>query len=613
MTHKQINTIISLFHAWIPEGNVSRHDIYSVNHKAVKGGYIVQPDICNESVEWWLDEQQFNPNTTFYRRWKDVTEKSRMELLLDQLIHYASTYGTDYSAETYCPNGDPIAMDYKMYTVIEACTPYELFERIYAMLQLGIALKSDIVEALCEYIIEYEFDDQLNIDNIANREAQVILGTRLGLYPRDPEGLMRLIFYVVTQRSMLIQDKASLAIMRLNANRFLMNVLTDDHLKSLARVFNRYKQLFMALKANPINKPIVNKISKLSKKYHEPFCPGYWESLTNLECVDWAVFDYKVKQLTNPFKIVKLLEMIKLRKILAEEKVERAFIIRNGKVWVDHDTLVPYPTDFETMAEKLIVRLLELIHVNPVKVEDADGFRKLRIALPPCVLMCPSSEKKFVGNLPLGSYYELADENNVIGIYWRNEWGTHDFDLSLIDHYGRKIGWNADYYSPCDDEDEGHDVVFSGDMTNADPEAAEVLLIRRNTPEGTIYVNRYNGTEGSKYKLFFGQDECSGFKKNYMVDPNSIVLEDMLVSEKREQIVGQIYDNKIYFMDLGMSDLTVSRAENTKFINVLCRAHIQLEPLLVAAGYEIVTDPKIADIDLSVPSKEKLLAIFMKK
>lgn len=599
MKQKHYNTIIEFLGCMVPNSDPTPAEIQSVNNMAVKAGYAIHPKICNSIIRKWLDQVRYNPNSTFYRKWRDITDSSRMKLFLDQLIHYASTYGTDFEAETYCPNGDPIEIDYQLYKVIEAVTDEELEKKIMDLLSSGIALKSEVVEAFCEWLML--LPQAIDLDAIKNREAIVYICSHLGIFPTNPEMLVRYIFYITTNNPMLIQSPEMLDLIRYKSHLVDLSVLTREQMIGLASVFNRYKRIFMALKDNRNNVNIVNKISRLSKKYHKPFHVGYWENITNMEHIDWKLLDKKVAELTNPFKVIKLLEMIKLRKIQAEQCLERSFLIRNGKIWHDKDAMVPYPTDFEAIGRRLLEHLIVLIsQVRP----KYDG-RKTRIKLPNCTLVCPSSEKRFVGNLPMGSYYDLKDKDNYFGIYWRNEWGTHDFDLSFI-HDGRKIGWNARYVEKHDEE---FSCVFSGDMTNADPEATEMLYFGGEAPDGTIYVNRYSGEPGSQYKLFFGQDKCEGFGKNYMVDPNSIVLEDMMVSDIREQMVGQVIDNRIYFLNLGTCNKAISTASNTDFIKAQCLAHLEMVPILETAGYEIVD--KNPDIDLSVPSKEKIIKLFV--
>ena len=76
----------------------------TVNTEAVKKGYIVHPDACTKSVLNFIREQNVDYNSTFYKTFEDVTSKSRFELFIDQVLHYASTYGTDYQGEAYVPN-----------------------------------------------------------------------------------------------------------------------------------------------------------------------------------------------------------------------------------------------------------------------------------------------------------------------------------------------------------------------------------------------------------------------------------------------------------------------------------------------------------------------------
>ena len=54
----------------------------------------------------------------------------------------------------------------------------------------------------------------------------------------------------------------------------------------------------------------------------------------------------------------------------------------------------------------------------------------------------PTSEKMFVGNIPTGT--KFLGDNLAVGIYWENEWGATDLDLSAINIDG-KVGWNSSY------------------------------------------------------------------------------------------------------------------------------------------------------------------------
>jgi hypothetical protein len=94
----------------------------------------------------------------------------------------------------------------------------------------------------------------------------------------------------------------------------------------------------------------------------------------------------------------------------------------------------------------------------------------------------------------------------------------------MTDIRGNKIGWNSAYYNM------DNSVVYSGDMTNADPEATEILYYQKTGPQGFININRYNGSDGSKYKLFVANEGVNTtIRKNYMVDPTHITFDAMCV------------------------------------------------------------------------------------
>ena len=165
-------------------------------------------------------------------------------------------------------------------------------------------------------------------------------------------------------------------------------------------------------------------------------------------------------------------------------------------------------------------------------------------------LVCPTSEKSFIGNIPFGSYFDMTN-HNMIGIYWREEWGTRDFDLSLLDYNGYKIGWDGDFYL--------NNVVYSGDMTMANPEASEVIYIKSDCPDGMIKVNRYSGSANSKYMFMVAQSAVSSLPRNYMVDPNTIKFQTEVTSkDKSEQILCTSHSFIIASVDLSQSDGYVS-------------------------------------------------------
>ena len=81
--------LIGMFNAAL--SNEKRLDFNMVNNEAMKRGFIVHPDACTQSVLDYLKTLDINVNATFYKEWSDILSKSRFELFIDQIIHYATT------------------------------------------------------------------------------------------------------------------------------------------------------------------------------------------------------------------------------------------------------------------------------------------------------------------------------------------------------------------------------------------------------------------------------------------------------------------------------------------------------------------------------------------
>jgi hypothetical protein len=233
------------------------------------------------------------------------------------------------------------------------------------------------------------------------------------------------------------------------------------------------------------------------------------------------------------------------------------------------------------------------------------------------VLTCPSSEKNFVGDIPFGSYFPMK-ANSFFGVYWKNDWGTRDFDLSFIDMNGNKIGWNSSYYSM------DNDIIFSGDITNAPNGASEVVLCQKNCPDGIINLNRYSGEDGSKFRFFFGtgNKNTKNWKRTgYMVDPNHIKVRTDCVSDTCQQSLGMTYNNRVYLMNLGVAGGRVSM-RNDDIIEALQRkvdTYVDLKSILLRAGFEDydkidLTDPDNegveVELDLTDIKRDTLITLF---
>jgi hypothetical protein len=133
--------------------------------------------------------------------------------------------------------------------------------------------------------------------------------------------------------------------------------------------------------------------------------------------------------------------------------------------------------------------------------------------------------KQIIGALPIGSYIDVKPEDNlIVGIYWKGEDGARDLDLSFTNIDGDTFSWCNSY------TDEGNNIVYSGDMTSANPEAAEYLLFRDNMPNGVFMCNSFCAAPGSKYTFIVARlPEGESFDRNHMVHPDDIIFQTPMV------------------------------------------------------------------------------------
>lgn len=574
--------------------------------KALKRGYIIHPECCTESVADWLDNTTVNLNSTFYKNWEEVMSKTRLELLWDQLNHYVYGYvdnDMDYS----------LVPDIRKYKVIKPISRKDLYNKCEDMLVSGIALKKQTVTVLCKYMCDYINDVEavakyhvINLINrIKNKEAIAIFCDEYGVYPTDKFDLLRYIVYKVTGESQIIKDKNIITRMSYGKS-FDMSKLDCVALQDLSSIFYRFKPVFLGLKHNdPKNKAIINKIRRMAKLNHSAFYPGFWETLTHIPFSEEYVIGRIINDKPTNFKLIQLIQCCteNILNYMSEDKYNM-YTIRNGSVYFKKSERKKDMSEWWDSLRSILY--------NELTIRLGSKFntlsQKVYVKLPSNInLTCPSSEKTFVGNIPYGSNCELA-KNNIVSIYWRNEWGTRDFDLSYTDYKGNRISWCSDYHK--------NDVVYSGDMTYADPEATESIMFKNNVNDGIFYINRFNGVANSKYIFTISQNNINVLPKNYMVDPNTIKFQaDMVSSDKCGSMLGYVCDKQLYFCSLDVSNNRVNNIDPGAYKNVLHRkavSFLNLEMVLLDSGFNIYTeDIQIEDdasiIDLSELNKDTII------
>lgn len=547
-----------------------------VNNLAMSIGYVIHPDVCNKEVYEWLKIQDINYNSTFYKNWNDVTSKTRFELLIDQLLHYASTYGTNFEGKTYLPEGEIVLPPMKNYTLISPITSGEVITRCENMLFSGIALKQDTIEDILSLLVDLKYD--INIDNVKNKEAKMFLYEKTGKLPIDPIEMVRYLVYLTTSKTLLIKDRETIFQIKHRPNFNLTTFVEKFGYEKLSSVFYRFKPLFLAFRNSEENKECVNKLRRLAVKNHVPSKNGFFETILS-EKKDISEILLHLDSLNN-YKKVKLLQSINVRK---KQLSNRAFVVRNQKIFIKEGVVNIDVEYLDLIFAILYKSLCESLSTKACKIKLKKGVN----------ITLPTSEKSFIGNYPLGSSFDFSDSDNIVGIYWRGEDGANDLDLSLIDINGSKYGWNSSYTNS------DNSIVFSGDMVYANPEATELYYTTKGFEPSIVKVNMYNGQPNSKFKFFLAKEKYNG-KKNYMVNPDNILVNVDMEMESKEKILGVITENKFILAEFRSGKGRVSTSSVTDLYRDIALetldCYISMEKLLLDSGFEVVTEN--ADIDL---------------
>lgn len=613
----QIEKLIEFFNCnIITDENYSEDKWLKINKKAMKLGYWIAPNAVNKHIENFLSSKDINYNSTFYKTFNDVVSKTRFELLCDQLLHYFTTYGTDFSVGNgYVPNDGEIDIrtTFKNYKVITGCTAKDMYDKCASLLYSGIALKQSTMQVICDFIIETD-KDSINVNDIKNREAQVYFCSKTNIFPDDPVALLRCIIFIATGQILLIKNQDLIGSIKLNSSKFDFRKLTEDQLIKLSTIFNRFKPLFLAFKHSisvywdndnyktiiESNKSYINKIRRLSNKYHEPMRTAEINSIVSKEhSID------EIKNIISNVNNFKIISLINICREITSNSEYIMYNIRNGKSF------------FTTKNNKFNIDYVKML--NKVLMDELAS----RLSSKTCYVKypknvnigAPTSEKNFVGNFPMGTNFVL-DKNNYIGIYWRNEWGAHDFDLSFTSIDGTFYGWNSSYYSA------DQAVVYSGDMTNAYPEAAEYFYFNKAVKNGICSINRFNGRDGAKYKFIYGADsDGRKFKRGYIFDPASLIMETELVSDTPMQSLGIVIDGRFYVTNKGTGNRRIASCAGKYtdyvmggFMSKLTNC-ISLNELLEYCGFvDIDTvenpDENIDIIDFRVLDKKTIIDLF---
>jgi hypothetical protein len=598
-------------------------------------GYVIEPNALwakDRIIKFYRDEKLSGNdlNKTFHKSWAKIKNSSRFELYLHQIMHYMSTYGSRFQDEMYIPNEVLEVPDVKLkFKVIRALTVEEMTEKALGLLRSGIALTEETIDDVISILVEdcdYTFTGK---EGIRNKEAIVKIAESYGVYPDNPTEMFRYLVYRATNQTLLIKNRALIEMIK--ASTFNPTLAMKKYgLERLAEIFNRFKPLFLAFKNK--SPKTINRISKLSKKYHKPLVSNPLNTVTSQ-----LLTKRELHWLDNatPYALFKAISACHTR-INAYTMGEQAYANAKAEAsaYSSKVEAVKYPFMYKVRNGKSYVKTQDKLNVEVCSkniefiLEYMRGrfdFDGLKVYIPQDVeYALPTSEKMYVGNIPMGS--KFYGDSLACGIYWENAWGARDLDLSGVNIEG-KIGWNASY-------NQGNgSAMYSGDITNAPNGAVEYLRATNDLRVPTlVYNNVFSGSETCGYKIIVGRG--SNIDNNFMMNPNNLFMEAKCNSVQRGMYLGMImpavYAGKgkdkqliqkasFVLMNMGASNLRVSGRSNMQMLAL--NAVVQewanpftLNQMLVWLGAELV-DRDSADVDLALDTLEKdtFTNLFTKK
>lgn len=420
-------------------------------------------------------------NNAFYSDYDSVENRNELELFVDKIMHYMSTYGR----ENFGLESQPYIISEKFGVKDSNIIPNKI--TIYKILSI-----KECQELFTDYVINSmrSFRDVMaqnyfinlvkehmfigNIEDVLSYEAKAILYDEYNKLPEDPQEFLRFIVYKATGKTLLIKNKETIDKIRYSHSssdeKYYDYFIRYGEYEKLASIFFRYKPIFLAFKGKDGCSSIINKIRRLADKYHKPLNPVNVQNYHALNDEDKA----KIRKKATNRELVKLINYY----LSKDSNYYPVYNIRNGKMFINtvsKENKVFSNNDILLLYNELVARLKE-------------AYEGYTIIIPKHIYYAlPTSEKQMFGTIPWGTTFILTDENeaNSVGIHWNNQPNSRvDLDLHIHDNKGGHYGWNSLYNG---------DVVYSGDMTDAPIDkggATESFKIKKK--EDTIFILSLN-------------------------------------------------------------------------------------------------------------------------
>jgi hypothetical protein len=578
-----------------------------LDKSTLKKGFIFSPEVITaypdrEHLIGLVDEVYGHGseelNASFHKSFAKVRDSSMGELVFEQIMHYFTTYGAENSGaftheNVYIPTEEfniPELKDGISVVVIRGLTKQEIKNELMKLLSSGMALHERTVADAID-VAQYVGFNESDINGVKNKEVKVALYDHFGIVPSLPIEFLRFIIYRATTKTLVIKSRSLIEELKTRNNndlvRYFDNYEKDVGLQNLAKIFYRYKPIFLALRANTALKKHINKIRRLAPINHEPMAEDLLNTITarleRREAPTVAEFK-KALQDANIFRKIRLAYALKFRTTEADSILYK---VRNGK---------SFAKEFDFKNKQGAERIYNLI-IKSIVSDVAPNIEGKTYYIPPGIKYgLPATDKQFTGNLPSGTCVETNDGNMVVGVHWTNVKSHRiDLDLSLSNNLG-KIGWDGSY------RDTNNETYFSGDMTDAPAPngATEAFLVGGNA-RGTWLMNlnyyNFNNDVDVPYKLFVSRDSKNNIEKNYTVNPNKILALSNSVMDVHQKTIGILVadeNGKRFYFSEAEFDKNASARNDTiaeqarKYLINFYTDTISLNEIIEMAGGKVI-------------------------
>lgn len=496
-------------------------------------------------------------NRTLIESFAAVANMSRKEFYLIQILHYLTTYGTNFTtpfvvgARTFTPEETKALK----ITIIRAESASRSLERINELFATTVAPKAQNIH----YYRALASLTTIAPEEVKSKELMIMMCAERNIKPSDPETLFRYLVYRATKETLIIKNKNLINIIKRAArnNIELINSLTEDEMKALASIFYRYKPLFLAFKT-PETASVINKIRRLAVKYHKPQSANTIKNFVNLNSKEQAAI---IARASNR-------ELIKLYNALAIPSGTRLFQIRNGKIWVREEEHIIIDTSFPN---KFLNNSITAIEINNELRKRLKNYEGMTVYIPRGISYAvPYSEKQFSGAIPWGTAIDATDKENAftIGVHWVNDPDESGCDLDLHAHTPtRHFGWNSNYMSG------DGEIIYSGDMTNAPAPkgAAESFYINNVNEPVILTLNAFSAKSNKQFQFFMTEGKDDEMRERATFDSSKLISAPLpLAFADKSSLSLGIFDNKTFYVYGGnVAEGAVPSRDYPKFIEAL--------------------------------------------